>query len=385
LTFFVPYGSFSVENHIGRRDRAAGETALNTKNDVVEDRRAQAERLADKSLAGEALTRAESRLVLSWPDEEILSLLAAVFRVRRAHFGRKVKLNFLVNIQSGLCPEDCSYCSQSKVSDAPIDKYRLMSPDDVVSAAEKALQAKASRLCLVASGRGPSDADVQSVSEAVRRVKDRHPHLEICCCLGLLKDGQAASLQEAGVHAYNHNLNTSERYYGEICSTNTFEDREKTVRRAQVEGLSSCCGALFGMGETAEDVIDVAERLRNLRVDSIPLNFLIPVPGTPLEGREQMTPLKCLKVLCLFRLLCPAAELRIAGGRELHLRHLQAMGLFAANSIFVGHYLTTEGQPPSQDLEMIRDLGFEVIGQEFDSPSPSLSERVAILSKKQPA
>jgi biotin synthase len=340
--------------------------------------------LAEKSLAGKPLSRAEARQVLEWPDADLMTLVSEVHRVRRQHFGNRVKLNFLVNIKSGLCPEDCSYCSQSKVSRAPIDKYRLMAEGEIVRAAEQAARNKAARLCLVASGRGPSDNDVAAVARAVRQVKESHPDLEVCCCLGLLADGQASTLKTAGVHAYNHNLNTSERFYGDICQTHAFSDRVETVQKAQAEGLSSCCGALFGMGETAEDIIDVAFRLRELNVDSIPINFLIPIQGTPLAQVETLNPRACLKILCLFRLICPSAELRIAGGRELHLRSLQPLGLLIANSLFIGDYLTTAGQAPSADLEMIRDLGFEIVGEPPPEPAPSgasLADRVTILKK----
>lgn len=338
--------------------------------------------LAEKSLEGAVLTREEAQAVLHWPDDDILSLVNQVYRVRRRHFGKTVKLNFLANIKSGLCPEDCNYCSQSKISDAPIDKYRLMSPQQVVAAAEEAVKKKASRLCLVASGRGPSDKDVAQVAAAVRQVKETYPSLEICACLGLLKAGQAETLQEAGVHAYNHNLNTSERHYGEICETHTFADRVDTVEKARAGGLSSCSGALFGMGETEEDILDVAYRLRDMGVDSIPLNFLIPIKGTPMVAKDDLTPFYCLKILCLFRLLCPSSELRIAGGRELHLRSLQPLGLFAANSLFIGDYLTTTGQAAQADLDMIRDMGFEILGQEGVLPARPLSENVTLLSEK---
>ena len=338
--------------------------------------------LAEKSLAGLELSREEALAVLAWPDEDILSLLSAAFRVRQAYFGKKVRMNYLVNIQSGICPEDCHYCSQSRDSDAPVEKYKLLSPEEVEAAAERAVERKAARLCLVASMRGPSDKDVGAVSAAVKRVKQRFPDLELCACLGLLKEGQAAALGDAGVHAYNHNLNTSERHYGEICSTHGFSDRLDTVRQARMEGLSSCSGALFGMGETREDVLDVAYRLRELGVDSIPVNFLIPFKGTPLAHKQDLTPVYCLKILCLFRLLNPRSELRIAGGRELHLRSLQPMGLYAANSIFVGDYLTSEGQAPSLDLEMIRDLGFEVVGEKSgESPELPLAERVTLTTR----
>ena len=340
--------------------------------------------LADKSLSGEELSREEGLAILAWPEEDILDLLSATYRVRRAYFGKQVRLNFLVNIQSGLCAEDCGYCSQSRVSDVPVEKYKLMTPEEVESAAEKAVANKAARLCMVASMRGPSDRDVGAVAEAIRRVRTRFPQLELCACLGLLKDGQAATLNDAGVTAYNHNLNTSERHYGEICSTHGFSDRLDTVRKVREAGISSCSGALFGMGETREDVVDVAFRLRELAVDSIPVNFLIPFKGTPLGHHEELTPNYCLKILCLFRLANPAAEIRIAGGRELHLRSLQPMGLYAANSIFVGDYLTSEGQAASLDLEMIRDMGFQVVG-ELPAEVPdgqSLADRVSLSTRE---
>ena len=339
--------------------------------------------LAEKSLRGEALTRAEALSVLNWDEADFLTLLSAAFRVRQAYFGKKVKLNFLVNIQSGLCAEDCHYCSQSKLSDTPVEKYRLMSAADVITAAARAVANKASRLCMVASMRGPSEKDLDAVAQAVRQVKEKYPQLEICACLGLLKDGQAATLGAAGVGAYNHNLNTSERHYDQICSTHTFADRVDTVDKAHSGGLSTCSGALFGMGETHEDILDVAYRLRQLNVDSIPINFLIPFKGTPLGKVQNLTPAFCLRVLCLFRLLCPRSELRIAGGRELHLRSLQPMGLYVANSIFIGDYLTSEGQAPQLDLEMIRDLGFEIVGQPSESePLLNLADRVALTSRE---
>jgi biotin synthase len=342
-----------------------------------------AQDLAETSLAGDQLSREAALAVLEWPDEDILSLLAAAFKVRQAHFGKKVRLNYLLNIQSGICREDCHYCSQSSVSDAPVEKYKLLSPEEVEAAAERAVERKAARLCMVASMRGPSDREVSALAAAVRRVKERFPQLELCASLGILKDGQAASLGEAGVDAYNHNLNTSERHYGEICSTHGFSDRLDTVRKSIAEGLSSCSGALFGMGETREDILDVAYRLRELGVDSIPVNFLIPFKGTSMADREELTPVYCLKILCLFRFLCPDAELRMAGGRELHLRSLQPMGLYAANSIFVGDYLTSEGQAASLDLEMIRDLGFEVVGESpEDRPAHiPMAEKVHLTSR----
>jgi biotin synthase len=339
--------------------------------------------LAEKSLSGEELSREEALAVLAWPDEDILDLLSAAYKVRRVHFGKRVRLNFLVNIQSGLCAEDCGYCSQSKVSDVPVEKYKLMTPEEVESAAEKAIANKASRLCMVASMRGPSDKDVGAVAEAIRRIRTRYPQLELCACLGLLKDGQASTLNDAGITAYNHNLNTSERHYGDVCSTHSFADRLDTVRKVQESGISSCSGALFGMGETREDIIDVAFRLREMSVDSIPVNFLIPFKGTPLGHHEELTPNFCLKILCLFRLINPATEIRIAGGREIHLRSMQPLGIYVANSIFVGDYLTSEGQAAALDVAMIRDMGFEVVGEQLaQAETLSLADQVSISTRQ---
>jgi biotin synthase len=322
--------------------------------------------LAARSLAGEAITRDEARGVLAAPDADVLALVAATGRVRRARFGTTVKLNFLLNVKSGLCPEDCHYCSQSSVSSADIARYPVRTVDDVVAAAGRAVALKAARFCIVASGRGPTDREVDHLCEAVAAVRAAQPRLEVCACLGFLKGDQAERLRRAGVFAYNHNLNTSERFYGDICSTHTYRDRLETLARARAAGLSPCCGALFGMGETVDDILDVAFALRALAVDSIPVNFLIPIPGTPLDGRPPLGPRTALKILCLFRLLNPSAELRIAGGREVQLGWLQPLGLEVANSLFVGDYLTTTGQPPAADLAMIRDLGFTIVGYEAD-------------------
>lgn len=339
--------------------------------------------LSQKSLAGEPLTREEARAVLSWPDEDLLDLVSAAHRVRRAHFGRRVKMNFLVNVQSGLCAEDCSYCSQSKISKAPVEKYVFLSSDEILDMADRAVRAGAARLCLVASMRGPSEREVSSLNASVRKVKERYPQLEICASMGLLKEGQAERLKEAGVDAYNHNLNTSESHYEKICHTHAYKDRVETVERAKAAALSPCSGAIFGMGETVEDILDVAFRLRETGVDSIPINFLIPVPGTALQGKNDLTPNRCLKILCLFRFVNPAMELRIAGGRELHLRSLQTLGLYVANSIFVGDYLTTKGQSAGADRQMVHDMGFEVVGgsDSTETKPVSLADQVEMVTR----
>lgn len=314
---------------------------------------------AEDVLLGHALTRDEALALLHTEDDEVLSLMQAAFRIRRFYFGKRVKLNMIINAKSGLCPEDCFYCSQSRVSDAPIQQYTLLTKDSIVAGAKEAVRRKAGTYCIVMSGRRPSDREVQQVAEAVETIRST-TSLKICACLGLLSDRHAENLAKAGVHRYNHNLNTSEENYETICTTHTYADRIATVETAKQAGLSPCSGAIFGMGEGDEGAVDIAFALRDLDADSIPCNFLNAIDGTPLEGRHELTPMKCLKLLAMMRFVNPTKEIRISGGREINLRQLQVLGLYAANSIFVGDYLTTAGQEPTKDWEMIRDLGFEI-------------------------
>jgi biotin synthase len=313
--------------------------------------------LAERALNEEVLTRAEARAVLAAPDEAVLDQLAAAYRVRRHFWGNRVRLHFLLNAQSGLCQEDCGYCSQAQTSDAEIEKYPMMAKERILEAAERAATLKAGTFCMVISGRQPGERVFEKVLDAVREVKARHD-LRICACLGLLDEDQARRLAEAGVTQVNHNLNTSERYTPEVVSTHTFADRVRTVEAIKAAGLKTCSGGIVGMGETDDDVIDLALSLRSMDVRSVPVNFLIPIPGTEFEQSRNLDPRRALRILCLYRFLLPGQEIRVAGGREVQLRSLQAMGLYAANSIFIGDYLTTGGQAPRADLEMIRDLGF---------------------------
>jgi biotin synthase len=297
--------------------------------------------------------------VLDAPDEELPELLTAAFRVRQRYFGKKVQIHVLKNIKSGLCPEDCHYCSQSSVSEAPIDRYPLLPREKLLEAAVKAKEAGAIRYCMVASGRSPTERETDRIAESVEEIKSRVP-IRICACVGLLDAPKATILRQAGVERVNHNLNTSRRHHPNICTTHTYEDRIDTVKTVREAGMSTCCGGIMGMGETADDILDWAFALRALDVDSIPVNFLHPIPGTPFEGIRQMTPQRCLKILCLVRLVNPAKELRVGGGREIHLRSLQSMALYPANSIFVNGYLTTPGQKDTEAHRMIEDLGFEI-------------------------
>jgi biotin synthase len=314
-------------------------------------------RLADLSLTGDRLSRADALAVLRAPDEELLEQLAAAYRVRRQYWGNRVRLHYLLNAQSGLCPEDCHYCSQSKISTAEIEKYPLLAKEKILEAAGRAAELKAGTFCMVISGRSPSESVFSRFLDAVQTVKANHD-LKICACLGLLSEDQTHRLAAAGVDRVNHNLNTSEAHHAEICTTHTFQDRTETVNHVKAAGITTCSGGILGMGESHDDVIDLALSLRELGVASVPINFLIPIPGTPFSDVQGLNPRQCLRILCLFRFLLPSQEIRIAGGREVHLRSLQPLGLYAANSIFVGDYLTTPGQSAHQDWAMIQDAGF---------------------------
>jgi biotin synthase len=315
--------------------------------------------LANRVLAGEMLAADDAASALDCPDEELLELLAATYCVRRRWFGNQVQLYFLMNAKSGLCPEDCAYCSQSKISEAEIPRYNLLSREKLLDGARLAAERNARTYCIVISARGPNEREMRAVTTIVPEIKQRY-NLKICACLGLLTPEQARALKDCGVDRVNHNLNTGERFYGEICTTHTFDDRIATLKAVRDAGIELCSGGIIGMGESRRDIVEMALVLRELGVESIPINFLNPIDGTPLAGRRDLNPRYCLKVLAMFRLVNPTSELRIAGGRELHLGSMQALGLYAANSIFVGDYLTTKGQPAEADFQMIRDLGFEI-------------------------
>ncbi|MDQ0858988.1 biotin synthase BioB [Bacillus sp. V2I10] len=318
--------------------------------------------LANEVVDGKELNEEEALSILNSDDDELLSLLQGAFTIRKHYYGKKVKLNMIINTKSGLCPENCGYCSQSSISTAPIEKYRMMDRESILAGAERAYNLKVGTYCIVASGRGPSEKELDTVVSAVKDIKEQYG-LKVCACLGLLKPNQASRLKEAGVDRYNHNINTSKEHHESITTSHTYDNRVDTIEAVKASGISPCSGVIIGMRETKKDVVNMAYSLRALDADSIPVNFLHAIDGTPLEGTDDLDPRYCLKVLALFRFINPTKEIRISGGREVNLRSLQPLGLYAANSIFVGDYLTTKGQESTSDHEMLKDLGFEV---EFD-------------------
>lgn len=314
---------------------------------------------ATMALQGKRLSPTQALSVLQADDRQLLSLLHAAYRVRYFYYGNKVKLNVIMNAKSGLCPEDCGYCAQSIVSTAPISKYPLLDRQTIIDGAKRALERQVGTYCIVASGRGPTNRDLEHVIEAVAEIKATMP-LKICACLGILNDDQAVRLKQAGVDRYNHNLNTDASHFSNITTTHTYDDRVRTVETATRAGMSPCSGCIVGMGETDAQLVDVAFALRDLHADSIPVNFLHAIAGTPLEHVDVLNPRRCLKILALMRFVCPTKEIRASGGREVNLRSLQPLALYAANSIFIGDYLTTAGQAYTADHQMIADMGFEI-------------------------
>jgi len=323
--------------------------------------------LANKVLQDEEITHDEALTLLQTSDENVLELINAAYQIRRRHFGNTVTIQMLFNAKSGACIEDCHYCSQSSISTAPIDRYALVESKEMLQAARHAAESKAQRYCVVISGRSPLNREIEEISKAVRQIKEELP-IQVCCSLGLLTEPQAKSLKAAGVDRINHNLNTSEAYHTSICTTHTFQNRLDTLKNARAAGLELCSGGIVGMGEKDEDLVDLALSLKELNPDSIPLNMLHPVAGTPLGDAKHLTPQRCLKIISMFRFVHPKRELRAAGGREFNLRSLQPLALYVADSLFVNGYLTTPGEPANEVQKMIEDMGFEV---SVNSPAPA--------------
>ncbi len=325
--------------------------------------------LAEQILDGHRLTTDEGLAILQSADHELLDLLAAAYRVRYEYFGNRVHLNFLLNAKSGHCSEDCGYCSQSNISQADIPRYDLLTTEQILAGAHTAAEQQARTYCIVSSGRRPYQATMEKIARIVPQIKAQY-RLKVCVSLGLLTDEQARQLKACGVDRVNHNLNTSQRFYSQICTTHSYQDRWDTLRNVRAAGLEICCGGIVGMGEKDDDVVELALRVGELEVEAVPINFLLPIAGTRLEPSPRLNPRYCLKALALFRLANPKCELRIAAGREVHLGPLQPLGLFPANSIFVGDYLTAKGQPPTDDYRMIEALGFEAVAEGTNAAPP---------------
>lgn len=318
-------------------------------------------RYAEKVLAGEDLNRREiKRLAGNDKPEGIMALIFWADRIRRHFKGDEVDLCAIVNAKSGRCSEDCRFCAQSSHHPTRIAKYPLLPDKELLAAAEKAGASGAGRFSLVTSGRSILKADeMERICRVITALRDRKA-LSPCASLGLLDSDQARALKEAGLARYHHNLETGPEFYSTICSTHTFADRVRTLETAREQGFSLCSGGIFGLGETLQDRIDLALVLRKLQVDSVPLNFLNPIPKTPLEHQPPLAPLEILKSIALFRFILPKADIRSCGGREKALRTLQPlMYLAGCNGTMIGNYLTTAGRSPEEDVQEIIDLGLK--------------------------
>lgn len=336
--------------------------------------------LAARAIVGERISRDEAAAVLNAPAAEMLTLLDAAYQVRRHHWGQRVLLHVLDNAKAGACPEDCGFCSQSSRYGSPGGEEPMKSVDELVEGARRAVAASARRYCMVTATRGPSQRDLDTICEAAQRIK-AESNIELCASLGLLTEAKAQRLRASGVDRFNHNLETSERYYDQIVTTHRWADRVNTVRIARDAGMQTCVGGIVGLGENQDDLLDLAMALRNLDVDSVPVNFLDPRPGTPLGDRPRIEPTAALRALCMFRFVHPRTDLRVAGGREVTLRSMQVMSLYPANSLFTQGYLTTRGATPAADHQMILDAGFTL---ELPDGAEILPDPVAVASVPAP-
>ncbi|EDZ94433.1 MAG: biotin synthase BioB [Limnospira sp. PMC 1291.21] len=322
--------------------------------------------LADRVIGGDRIGREEAiALTKIEGNDHILLLCEAADRVRQACCGIMVDLCSIINVKSGNCSENCSFCSQSvhhPGENSPI--YGLKSPEEILAQAKAAEEAGAKRFCLVSQGRGikynsPKSSEFEQILETVRRIQ-AETSIKPCCALGEITPEQAQALAQAGVTRYNHNLESSESFYGNIVTTHSWHDRVETVKNIKAAGIQACTGGIIGMGESWEDRVDLALALRELEVESVPINLLNPREGTPLGGRSRLDPYQALKAIAIFRLLLPEQILRYAGGREAVMGELQGLGLKAGiNAMLIGHYLTTMGQPPESDRAMLESLGLE--------------------------
>ncbi len=301
--------------------------------------------------------------------EQILSLTNADFdtliyesnRVRKKYHGNKIHLCSIVNARSGLCSENCAFCAQSSHHKTNVKTYKMIQPENLVEEAHKAEKYPIEHLGIVTSGRNVAKEEEQELLlDGLKSLSDS-ARSELCVSIGGINENLLKKLYKSGVRRIHHNLETSRNFYPKICSTHSYDERLENIKRALCFGFEVCCGGLFGIGESWEDRIDLAIEIRNLGIQSIPLNFLNPCSGTPLENTEPLPPKDILRIIAMFRLVIPTAQIKVAGGREKNLGDLQSWIFYAgATSMMIGNYLTTTGRNIEDDLKMIRDLDFDI-------------------------
>lgn len=292
--------------------------------------------------------------------EELISISS---KITKENFRDDVEFCSIISAKTGLCPEDCKYCSQSMHNNSKIDSHPLVSNETVEKAALNAKENGASRFCIVTSGTGPSKDEFDEILKMIDIVVNING-LKCCCSLGILTGEQAKRLAEVGVERYNHNLNTARSYHSQICTTHSYEDRLNTIKLIQKYGIQACCGGIIGMGESREQRIELALELAELDPSSVPINFLHPVEGTPFENyHNEIDEEEILKTLCVFRIILPKARIRYAGGRLSRFsREYQDLGIKAGvNALLVGNYLTTTGINPEDDVQLVENNGLDII------------------------
>lgn len=304
------------------------------------------------------MTREDALKILNTPDEEMDQLIAEAEKLRRKYKGNNVGIHILTNARSGNCSQDCAYCAQSCRSNADIDKYRWISDEKLFKDNDFVNKNHLARHCIGLSGMKFTDDEILELAERIKTMKATGTHL--CCSIGFLTEKQARILKDAGLDRINHNLNTSRSYYSHICSTHTFDQRVKNIKMLQSIGFEICSGGIIGMGESKEDIVDMLLELKEINPEAIPINFLLPIKGTPFENVDTsiLTPNYCLKVLCLARLLVPQADIRCAAGREIYFKGDEKRLLSVVNSIFASGYLTEDGQGIKDTIKAITDAGF---------------------------
>ncbi len=294
------------------------------------------------------------------PDQWVTSLAALAHQVRLAWCGPEVEVEGILSAKTGGCPEDCHFCSQSSRFDTPVKATPFLDAEEVLAAAEETKALGASEFCIVLAIRGPDEKTLGRILELVPLVRDR-TGLNVAVSAGLLTDDQARRLGEGGVHRYNHNLETSRSFFPNVVTSHSWEEREATCRLVRDHGMELCCGALIGMGETDQQRVELIGQLQELDPTEVPLNFLNPRPGTPLGDAQPVAAWEAIRWIAMFRLGLPGVILRYAGGREVTLRELQAMGMTSGiNALIVGNYLTTLGRSADEDLQMLADLRMPV-------------------------
>ena len=315
------------------------------------------ERLKKKILSGELITKTEALELSNAPIEE---LCKAADEIRSRFCGNSFDMCTIINAKSGRCSENCKYCAQSSAYCTDIDEYPLIDADTVVKAAKYNAEGGVKRFSLVASGKRLSDAEVDKVCDAVRRIKDECD-ISVCVSLGLLSEEQFARLKAAGVSRVHNNLETSRRYFPSVCTTHTYDDKIEAIKAAQRAGLSVCSGGIAGLGETMEDRIDMAFEIRDLGIRSMPVNMLNPIKGTPYENNKKLSRDDMRRICALFRFINPSAAIRLAGGRILLGDRGEGCFRSGANAAISGDMLTTTGATIASDNELINKLGFKVV------------------------